>query len=99
MIDFMVPTGRESFGQAFVEALAAGKVVMTDPETGAVFGRGVIASRPDDVDAAVERLIADPAAHAAQAAHGQAALDGFSAAAFAVRLKALIGAALRARAA
>lgn len=94
MIDFMVyftaPTWRESFGRVIAEALAAGKVVLTDPGTAAPFGRGVVAATPQEVDAAVARLVADPAAYAAQARTGQQALDAFSAGAFGRRLDAVL---------
>ncbi|GAA0291663.1 hypothetical protein GCM10008966_10750 [Rhodovulum strictum] len=103
MIDFTVyftaPAWRESFGRVIAEALAAGKVVLTDPEAGASFGKGIIACRPDDVDAAVARMVADPAAHAAQMARGQAVLEQFSEAVFAARFEALIGDPARGRAA
>ncbi|TCO70825.1 glycosyltransferase family protein [Rhodovulum euryhalinum] len=103
MIDFLVyftaPTWRESFGRVIAEALAAGKVVLTDPETGAAFGPGVVACTPAEVDGAIARLVADPAAYAAQAARGQAALDRYSETAFSARFEALISGELQGRAA
>ena len=48
-IDFFVyfthPLWRESFGRAIAEAIAAGKLVITDPATAEAFGPGVIAER------------------------------------------------------
>ncbi|MGC9420466.1 MAG: glycosyltransferase [Rhodovulum sp.] len=103
MIDFLVyftaPTWRESFGRVIAEALAAGKVVLTDPETGAAFGTGVLPCTPAEVDAAIARLVTDPAAYRAQAARGQAVLAGLSRGAFETRLAALIAGVARDRAA
>jgi glycosyltransferase involved in cell wall biosynthesis len=86
LIDFMVyftqPTLRESFGRVLAEAMAAGKVVITDPDTASTFGDGVIGGQPQEVDAIVARHIADPRLYAAQVARGQGRLSDFSAAAF-----------------
>ena len=87
MVDFMIyftsPAWRESFGRVLAEALAAGKVAISDPGTAATFGGGVIGARPDEVDAIVARHIADPALYRAQVARGQAALARYSAGRFA----------------
>lgn len=86
-IDFMVyftaPTLRESFGRAVAEAIAAGKVVITDPDTAANFGGGAVAATPAEVDGIVAAMIADPERYAAQVRKGQAWLRGFSAERFA----------------
>lgn len=86
MIDFQVhftaPTWAESFGRALAEGIAAGKVVISDPETAAGFAGGVIGARPDEVDAVIAAHVADPARYAAQVARGQQALRAFSASAF-----------------
>ncbi len=83
MIDFMVyftaPGWRESFGRVLAEAMAAGKVVLSDPDTAAPFGRGVLPCRPDEVEARIARLIATPGAFGTQVAAGQSALAAFSA--------------------
>ena len=67
-IDFMVyytaPTWRESFGRVLAEASFAGKVVLTDADTGVSLGGGAVVVQPDEVDAAIARLCADPAAYA-----------------------------------
>ena len=82
-IDFMVyftaPTFRESFGRVLAEAIAAGKVVLSDPDTAAVFGDAVVATRPEDVDAAIAAFLAAPDRYAAQVARAQAGLADFSA--------------------
>lgn len=87
MVDFMVyftsPAWRESFGRVLAEALAAGKVVISDPDTAATFGGGVIAAHPADVDAIVARHVAEPALYRAQVAAGQTALARYSAERFA----------------
>lgn len=85
-IDFLVyftaPTFRESFGRVLAEAMAAGKVVITDPATAEIFGKGAIGARPGEVDAIVAAHLAEPARYMQQARAGQAALAAFSAAAF-----------------
>ena len=87
MVDFMVyftaPTWRESFGRVLAEGMAAGKVVISDRETAASFGAGVIAARPADVDAIIARHVADPGLYRRQVASAQDALAQFSAARFA----------------
>lgn len=85
-IDFMVyftaPTFRESFGRVLAEGIAAGKVVISDPDTAAVFGDAVIPARPADVDSIIATFVADPARYAAHVRRAQARLAGFSAEAF-----------------
>lgn len=85
-IDFMVyftaPTFRESFGRVLAEAIAAGKVVLSDADTAAVFGDAVIATRPEEVDAVIAAFLAEPGRYAAQVARAQARLADFSAAGF-----------------
>lgn len=87
MIDFMVyftsPTWRESFGRVLAEAMAAGKVVITDTGTASTFGAGVIGTSPDEVDALIARHLAKPDLYRNQAERGQTALTRFSADAFA----------------
>jgi hypothetical protein len=82
-IDFMVyftaPTLRESFGRVLAEGIAAGKVVISDPDTAAVFGDAVIAARPADVDGIIASFVADPARYAAHVRRAQARLADFSA--------------------
>jgi hypothetical protein len=67
-IDFFVyftnPLWRESFGRAIAEAIAAGRLVVTDPATAEPFGPGVIAAEPAGVDAVVAAHIAEPARYA-----------------------------------
>lgn len=90
-IDFMVyftnPTWRESFGRVIAEALAAGKVVITDADTARTFGDGVISALPHEVNNVVACLIDDPQAYHAQAAKGHTALEGFSTDAFTARVR------------
>jgi hypothetical protein len=81
-IDFMAyftaRTFRESFGRVLAEGIAAGKVVISDPETASVFGDAVIAARPEDVDGIVAAFVAAPDRYAAQVRKGQARLAQFS---------------------
>lgn len=93
-IDFFVyfthPFLQESFGRVIAEAIAAGKVVITSPATAATFGDAVIAASPEDVDAIVARMIADPALYEAQVLRGQAALRYFDATAVQDRFQHLL---------
>ncbi len=86
MIDFMVyftaPTWRESFGRVIAEGIAAGKVVLTDPQTAAPFGDGVVACAPDQVDDLIAGFVAAPKSYAKQVARGQDCLSRYSAANF-----------------
>jgi len=63
-IDFMVfhtsDTCRESFGRVIAEAIAAGKLVITDALTGSTFGEGVVFADPPDVSSCIEYLIDNP---------------------------------------
>lgn len=86
MIDFMVyftaPTWRESFGRVIAEAIAAGKVVISDPATAAGFGGGAVPAEPGDVDDIIAGMIASPSLFHQQVARAQEALADFSAARF-----------------
>jgi hypothetical protein len=81
-IDFFVyftnPLWRESFGRVVAEAIAAGKLVITDPATASSFGPAVVASTGDDVDEVVGRFIADPDAYVAFVLAAQRWLTRFS---------------------
>lgn len=71
---FTNPGWRESFGRAIAEAIAAGKLVITDPETAAPFGPGVIADDGTHVDAIVAAHLGDPRRYAAAVRRAQADL-------------------------
>jgi hypothetical protein len=85
-IDFFVyftaPTWRESFGRVIAEAIAAGKLVITDPETAGPFGEGAVGADPGDVDHIIATYIADADRYKADVLSGQKALTRFSAHAF-----------------
>lgn len=85
-IDFFVyftnPGWRESFCRAIAEAIAAGKLVITDPGTAESFGGAVVATDGADVDAIVASYVADPAAYEAFVRQAQARLAGFRPEAF-----------------
>jgi glycosyltransferase involved in cell wall biosynthesis len=86
-LDFMVyftsPLWRESFGRVIAEAIAAGKVVITDPQTAVPFGRGAIGAQPAEVDQIIARLIEAPARYRGHVRAGQARLQEWSAYRFA----------------
>ena len=100
-IDFFVyftnPLWRESFGRAIAEAIAAGKVVITDPGTAAAFGPAVIADPEEGAGDALDRVIAgfiaDPARYRDFVARAQASLARFGPEPFARQFLALIDAA------
>jgi hypothetical protein len=85
-IDFMVyftaPTFRESFGRVLAEGIAAGKVVISDPDTARIFGDAVVAATPAEVDGIVAAFLAEPARYAAQVRLARRRLADFSAARF-----------------
>ncbi len=82
-IDFFVyftnPNWRESFGRVIAEAIAAGKLVLTDPETAKTFGNGVIGCKPDQVDDCIARHTEDPNTYGKAVRLGQLSLNQFSA--------------------
>ena len=90
-IDFFVyfpnPCLRESFGRVIVEAIAAGKLVITDTGTAQTFGPAVIASEGDDVDEIIARYIADPASYARFVEQAQIWMQRFSGGAFRATLQ------------
>lgn len=53
-------------------ALAAGAVLVVDPRHGAALGGAAVLAAPDDARAAIDALVADPRAFAAQRARGDA---------------------------
>ncbi len=89
MIDFMIyftaPTFRESYGRVLAEAVAAGKLTISDPETASAFGGAVQAASPEEVDGIIQSYIADPSTYRAKIIAAQRALEQFSPSAFATR--------------
>lgn len=81
-IDFMVyftaPTWRESFGRVLAEAMAAGKLVITDHDTAANFEGAVISAEPRDVDQIIQSHISNPERYRANVLAGQEKLSMFS---------------------
>ncbi len=94
MIDFFVyftaPTWRESFGRVIAEAIAAGKVVLTDPETAKTFGNAVIPCSPGDVDRIISDLISSPNRYHEKVAEAQPLLERYSGQKFKERLGAIL---------
>lgn len=87
---FTAPTWRESFGRVVAEAVAAGKIVITDAETAATFQGGAIGARPEEVDDIISQYIAAPERYQADVISAQAILTQFSAEAFETRLKRIL---------
>jgi len=85
-IDFMVfhtsPACRESFGRVIAEAIAAGKVAITDEGTASNFGNAAVVAAPKSVSAVISSFINDPTAYTKQVAKAQKSLLKFSAPAF-----------------
>lgn len=80
-IDFFVyftsPDWRESFGRVIAEAIAAGKIVITDEGTAGPFASAVVISDGADVDEIVRRLCADPEEYVRLVEAAQAQLAQF----------------------
>lgn len=93
-IDFFVyftnERWRESFGRVIAEAIAAGKLVLTDPQTASTFGPGVIGTTPKDVDMHIAKFVGDPSAYQAQVLRAQKDLSAFSRDAFAQNVRQFI---------
>lgn len=85
-VDFFVyfthPNLRESFGRVVAEAIAAGKVVITDAGTAETFGKAVISSDGRDLDRIIADFVAAPDRYRAFVRSAQQQLASFSADAF-----------------
>lgn len=99
-IDFMVyftnSTWRESFGRVIAEALAAGKVVITDPETSKSFGDGVVSAKPREVSDIVTKMVASPKLYREQVEAGHRSITKFSRDAFVGRAERIVSCGLNA---
>jgi hypothetical protein len=88
---FTHPLWRESYGRVIAEAVAAGKLVITDPATAEPFGPGVIGAEDTGaVDGIVAAHLAEPARYAAAVRRAQADLAAFRPEPVAERLLKLI---------
>jgi hypothetical protein len=83
MIYFTAPTFRESFGRVMAEAVAAGKIAISDPQTARIFGGAVRPAQPEDVDGIIASYIADPESYTRDVRAAQNKLSAFSPEAFA----------------
>lgn len=85
-IDFFIyythPHLRESFGRVIAEAIAAGKVVITDPGTAATFGAAVIGTDGADIDRIIDDFTTRPAQYQTFVAQAQQSLVRFESATF-----------------
>lgn len=81
-IDFFVyftsSTWRESFGRVIAEAIAAGKVVISDPDTAASFGAGVVSGNPISVSEIIQVFLENPTAYVDQVRKAQSVLAQYS---------------------
>ena len=75
---FTTATWRESFGRVLAEALAAGKLVISDPDTARVYDGGVVGARPEQVDDLIAGFVQNPARYQEQVRRGQDVLRRFS---------------------
>ena len=93
-IDFFVyfthPLWRESFGRAIAEAIAAGKLVITDAATAENFGPGVIVDDGSQIDLVIREHVASPGRYGAAVRRAQAGLAAYSADRVVTRLLALL---------
>lgn len=93
-IDFFVyhtnPNCRESFGRVIAEAIAAGKLVITDAATGENFKGMVMTADPEGVDAIVAAQIADPDGYRRFVLEAQDRLAAFGSDAFRANVLATI---------
>jgi len=82
-IDFFVyfthPNCRESFGRVIAEAIAAGKVVITDRSTAESFGSAVIASDGNDLDRIIGGFVSSPQRYRTFVRAAQRRLSAYSA--------------------
>ena len=85
-IDFFVyfthPNWRESFGRVLAEAIAAGKIVITDRETARNFGKSVIVSDGHDLDRIITGFVTAPRRYQTFVRAAQRRLSEYSADAF-----------------
>ena len=90
-IDFFVyftnKNWRESFGRVFAEAISAGKLVITDPDTAQNFGDGVIGVAPQEVDARIKAFIDDPKSYEDCVKRAQETLKSYSPESFESQVK------------
>lgn len=90
-VDFFVyythPNLQESFGRVIAEAIAAGKMVITDSLTAQTFGSAVIAAPPSEVETIIQRFVGDPQAYKNHIQKAQATLKRFSAEQFNLTIK------------
>jgi hypothetical protein len=82
IVYFTAPLWRESFGRVLAEAIAAGKVVISDAQTASTFGGGVVAARPEEVDTVIGSFLADPVRYGMQVRSAQKQIASFSSARF-----------------
>ena len=76
----------ESFGRVVAEAIAAGKVVITDPVTATSFSEAVVVSDGSDVDRIVTELVGAPERYGDLVRRAQSRLAHFAPHAFVARV-------------
>ncbi|WP_222847986.1 glycosyltransferase [Ruania zhangjianzhongii] len=95
-LDFFVyldnPRANEAFGRVILEAAASGVLTIVSPKHRDTFGDAVLYAEPDEAVALVDRLVADPAAYAAQVELSRRRVsEQFGYAGFATRMRSLAG--------
>lgn len=91
MIDFMIyftaPTFRESYGRVLAEAVAAGKIAISDPDTASAFGGAVHSATPSEVDGIIQYYVSNPKKYVQDVRSAQKKLKHFSPKTFATRFE------------
>lgn len=87
MVYFTAPVWRESFGRVLAEAVAAGKVALSDRQTAAAFNGAVIATTPAEAGAVIQSFIDRPALYRNHVLAAQSQLERYSAEAFRARFR------------
>lgn len=95
-IDFLIyytaPTWRESFGRVIAEAIAAGKMVITDAEIAQTFSGCALGASPAKVDQIIAGFLEKPETYYEQVIAAQKQLKQFSADAFRSQFESIINA-------
>ena len=78
LVHFVSPVWRESFGRVLAEATAAGKLVLSDPQTAANFGPGIVGVSSDEVEQTIRYYLEHPKKYVSQVELAQDTLLRYS---------------------